>query len=130
MQKTGISRWSDDKAGARLWKRKSHSAKQNSGWMRRPAADEWRGQYILSEEEIDELKRKHRNSEEKQLTKADLRYLKALFDGLEQEKRQLASGSVSSVGGSDSSSFSCGIDCVPEVESMDMDVGDFVDVSV
>ncbi len=84
----------------------------------------------LSEEEIDELKRKHRNSEEKQLTKADLRYLKALFDGLEQEKRQLASGGISSVGGSDSSSFSCGIDCVPEVESMDMDVGDFVDVSV
>ena len=85
------------------------------------------------EEEIygkDELKRKHRNSEEKQLTKADLRYLKALFDGLEQEKRQLASGGVSSAGGSDSSSFSCGIDCVPEVESMDMDVGDFVDVSV
>ena len=84
----------------------------------------------MSEEEIDELKRKHRNSEEKQLTKADLRYLKALFDGLEQEKRQLASGGVSSAGGSDSSSFSCGIDCVPEVESMDMDVGDFVDVSV
>ena len=110
--------------------RSSHSAKQNSGWMRRPADDEWRGQYILSEEEIDELKRKHRNSEEKQLTKADLRYLKALFDGLEQEKRQLASGGVSSAVGSDSSSFSCGIDCVPEVESMDMDVGDFVDVSV
>ena len=84
----------------------------------------------MSEEEIDELKRKHRNSEEKQLTKADLRYLKALFDGLEQEKRQLASGGVSSAVGSDSSSFSCGIDCVPEVESMDMDVGDFVDVSV
>ncbi|MCR5128505.1 MAG: hypothetical protein K6B69_10440 [Lachnospiraceae bacterium] len=84
----------------------------------------------LSEEEIDELKRKHRNSEEKQLTKADLRYLKALFDGLEQEKRQLASGGVSSAGGIDISSFSCGIDCVPEVESMDIDVGDFVDVSV
>ena len=84
----------------------------------------------LSEEEIDELKRKHRNSEEKQLTKADLRYLNALFDGLEQEKRQLASGGVSNSSGGDSSSFSCGIDCVPEVESMDMDVGDFVNVSV
>lgn len=110
--------------------RSSHSAKQNSGWMRRPADDEWRGQYILSEEEIDELKRKHRNSEEKQLTKADLRYLKALFDGLEQEKRQLASGIGSGSSGGDASSFSCNIDCVPEVESMDMDVGDFVDVSV
>ncbi len=110
--------------------RSIHSAKQNSGWMRRPADDEWRGQYILSEEEIDELKRKHRNSEEKQLTKADLRYLKALFDGLEQEKRQLASGIGSGSSGGDASSFSCNIDCVPEVESMDMDVGDFVDVSV
>ena len=84
----------------------------------------------MSEEEIDELKRKHRNSEEKQLTKADLRYLKALFDGLEQEKRQLASGIGSGISGGDASSFSCNIDCVPEVESMDMDVGDFVDVSV
>ena len=84
----------------------------------------------MSEEEIDELKRKHRNSEEKQLTKADLRYLKALFDGLEQEKRQLASGIGSGSSGGDASSFSCNIDCVPEVESMDMDVGDFVDVSV
>lgn len=84
----------------------------------------------MSEKEIDELKRKHRNSEEKQLTKADLRYLKALFDGLEQEKRQLASGIGSGSSGGDASSFSCNIDCVPEVESMDMDVGDFVDVSV
>ena len=84
----------------------------------------------MSEEEIDELKRKHRNSEEKQLTKADLRYLKALFDGLEQEKQQLASGIGSGSSGGDASSFSCNIDCVPEVESMDMDVGDFVDVSV
>ena len=84
----------------------------------------------MSEEEIDKLKRKHRNSEEKQLTKADLRYLKALFDGLEQEKRQLASGIGSGSSGGDASSFSCNIDCVPEVESMDMNVGDFVDVSV
>ena len=43
----------------------------------------------LSEEEIKELKRKHRSDEERQLTKADLKYLKALFDRLEQEKREV-----------------------------------------
>ena len=85
----------------------------------------------MSEEEIEELKRKHRTSEEKQLTRADIRYLKALFDGLEQEKRQLASGGAGSAfsGGSDASSFSCSVDCVPDIETMDMDVGDF-DMSI
>lgn len=85
----------------------------------------------MSEEEIEELKRKHRTSEEKQLTRADLRYLKALFDGLEQEKRQLASGSAGSTfsGSSDTSSFSCSVDCVPDIETMDMDIGDF-DMSI
>ena len=77
----------------------------------------------LSEEEKEELKRKHRSSEEKQLTREDLRYLKAIFDGLEQEKRQLASGVSSFNGGESDASFSCGIDCIPEVETMDMDLG-------
>ena len=83
----------------------------------------------MSEEEIEDFKRKHRTSEEKQLTKADLRYLKSLFDGLEQQKRQISSGGIS-LGESDGSSFSCGVDCIPAVESVDMNVGDFVDVSV
>ena len=82
------------------------------------------------EEEIEELKRKHRSSEEKQLTREDLRYLKALFDGLEQEKRQLASGVSSFSSGGNDASFSCGIDCIPEVETMDMDLGGSIDTVI
>ena len=84
----------------------------------------------MSEEEIEELKRKHRSSEEKQLTREDLRYLKALFDGLEQEKRQLASGISSFSSGGNDTSFSCGIDCIPEVETMDMDLGGSIDTII
>lgn len=84
----------------------------------------------MSEEEIEELKRKHRSSEEKQLTREDLRYLKALFDGLEQEKRQLASGVTSFSSGGNDASFSCGIDCIPEVETMDMDLGGSIDTVI
>ena len=84
----------------------------------------------MSEEEIEELKRKHRSSEEKQLTREDLRYLKALFDGLEQEKRQLASGVTSFSSGGNDASFSCGIDCIPEVETMDMDLGGSIDTII
>ena len=84
----------------------------------------------MSEEEIEELKRKHRSSEEKQLTREDLRYLKALFDGLEQEKRQLASGVSSFSSGGNDASFSCGIDCIPEVETMDMELGGSIDTII
>ena len=83
----------------------------------------------MSEEEIEELKRKHRNEEDRQLTKADLEYLKALFDRLEQEKKQAAS-SASSFHSSDSSYVSYAVDLVPEVEMTDADIGECIDVSV
>ena len=83
----------------------------------------------MSEEEIEELKRKHRNEEDRQLTRADLEYLKALLDRLEQEKKQAASG-ISSYRGSDTSSVSYVVECVPEIEMTDVDVGECVDVSV
>ena len=83
----------------------------------------------MSEEEIEELKRKHRNEEDRQLTRADLEYLRALFDRLEQEKKQAASG-ASSFRGSDTSSVSYVVECVPEIEMTDVDVGECVDVSV
>lgn len=83
----------------------------------------------MSEEEIEELKRKHRSDEDKQLTRADLKYLKALFDRLEQEKKQASQGSLfSSSGYSESCSFV--IDCIPDVEAVDVDVGTFVDACV
>jgi len=83
----------------------------------------------LSEEEIDELKRKHRSDEEKQLTRADLKYLKAMFERYEQEKRQASSGGIGS-SSSDSGGLSFAVECVPQVEMTDMSVGECVDVSI
>ena len=87
----------------------------------------------MSEEDLEQLKKKHRNDEEKQLTRADLRYLKALFDGLEQEKRQLASASVGSSGSSggySSESFSCAVDSSADFGEMDMGTGENFDISI
>ena len=83
----------------------------------------------MTEEEIEELKRKHRNDEERQIIRADLKYLKALFDRLEQEKKQVSSGNIGQTSGS-SESFSCVVDCIPDVEAVDVDVGSFVDACV
>ncbi len=83
----------------------------------------------MTEEEIEELKRKHRNDEERQITRADLKYLKALFDRLEQEKKQVSSGNIGySLGTSES--FSCIVDCIPDVEAVDVDVGSIVDACI
>ena len=83
----------------------------------------------LSEEEIEELKRKHRGEEERQITRADLKYLKALFDRLEQEKKQASSG-VSSISSSDTSNISFSVDCLPEVETTNIDIGECFDAMV
>ena len=83
----------------------------------------------MTEEEIEELKRKHRNDEERQITRADLKYLKALFDRLEQEKKQVSSRNIGQTSGS-SESFFCVVDCIPDVEAVDVDVGSFVDACV
>ena len=84
----------------------------------------------LTEDQIDELKRKHRNDEERQLIRADMKYLKALFDRLEQEKRQNSAGTFSGNDQNSSEAFSFLVDCVPEVELADFDVGDNMDVFV
>ncbi len=84
----------------------------------------------LTEDQIDELKRKHRNDEERQLIRADMKYLKALFDRLEQEKRQNSTGTFSGNDQNSSEAFSFSVDCVPEVELADFDVGDNMDVFV
>ena len=100
----------------------------------------------MSEEEIKEMKRKHRSDEERQLTRADLKYLKALFNKLEQEKRSASSAVSSSNGnsqGSTDSSFSA--ESMPDIcqrmqgnspvdcsiaEMMDSSVGEMIDVAV
>ena len=65
----------------------------------------------------------------RQITRADLKYLKALFDRLEQEKKQASSG-VSSISSSDTSNVSFSVDCLPEVETTDIDIGECFDAMV
>ena len=81
----------------------------------------------LSEEELREFTRKHRDEEDRQLTKADLKYLKSLFDRLEQEKKQVSSGSFRT---DSSNSFSCAVDCLPEAELVAGDAGGCIDVNI
>ena len=82
----------------------------------------------MSEDEIKNLKRDHRQKEEQQLTRADLKYLKALFDRLEQEKKQASSGGFQP-GSNSNSTISFSVDCMPEIELADADVGATVDIS-
>jgi len=82
----------------------------------------------MSEEDIKNLKRDHRQKEEQQLTRADLKYLKALFDRLEQEKKQASSAGFQS-GGNSNSTVSFSVDCMPEIELVDADIGETVDLS-
>ncbi len=56
----------------------------------------------LDPEELDELKKKHRLDEQREIMEADMVYLKALFYKLAQEKQQGSSSSGGGVGGSDS----------------------------
>lgn len=46
----------------------------------------------MSPEDLERLKKKHRADEMKEIAEADLKYLKALFDNLAQEKSEAASG--------------------------------------
>ncbi len=82
----------------------------------------------MSEDEIKNLKRDHRQKEEQQLTRADLKYLKALFDRLEQEKKQASSGGFQS-GSNSNPTISFSVDCMPEFELADADIGEAVDIS-
>ena len=83
----------------------------------------------LTKEELGDIKRKHRSEEERQLMHADLKYLKALFDRLEQEKRQSAVGGMNT-NGAQNCEISYAVDCVPEVELAEMDIGESFDITV
>ena len=62
----------------------------------------------MSPEDLEEMKKKHRAAEQRDIIKADMKYLKALFDKLSREKEQAASasgGSSSAASSSPASSF-------------------------
>ena len=87
----------------------------------------------MTDEEIKEMKRKHREDEEKQLTRADLKYLKALFDRLEQEKRSASSaaaGFKTQTVNVAPASASYQAESLPEVELFDADMSGAIDVAV
>ena len=50
----------------------------------------------MSPEDLEEMKKKHRASEQRDIIKADMKYLKALFDKLSREKEHAASSSGAS----------------------------------
>lgn len=85
----------------------------------------------MTEEEIKEMKRKHREDEDRQITRADLKYLKALFDRLEQEKRSATAVGFRSQGVNNSTiSVSYQVESLPEVEMTDADLSGAIDVAV
>lgn len=85
----------------------------------------------LTEDEIKEMKRRHREDEDKQLTRADLKYLKALFDRLEQEKRSVSSMAANVKAQSNTpTSISFQVESLPEVEMADADMGSAIDLAV
>lgn len=57
----------------------------------------------MDKKDLDNLKRKHRADELRELIEADMKYLKALFDKLAKEKQQNASSGSSGSSSSDSS---------------------------
>ena len=54
------------------------------------------GCQIKDARKLDKLKRKHRSEELKEIMKADMKYLKALFDKLSRDKEHAASSSGAS----------------------------------
>lgn len=92
----------------------------------------------MDRDDLDNLKRKHRADELRELIEADMKYLKALFDKLAREKQQNASGASPGSSGSSSSDAAKGVSL--QISGIDMPVetaeapvpaeGASVDVSV
>lgn len=92
----------------------------------------------MDKKDLDNLKRKHRADELRELIEADMKYLKALFDKLAKEKQQSASAANFSSSESSSSDAARGVSL--QISGMDMPVetaeapvpaeGASVDVSV
>lgn len=54
--------------------------------------------YDMDEDDLEELKKKHRSDELKEIMDADLKYLRAVFQKLEKEREALNSGQINSSG--------------------------------
>lgn len=70
--------------------------------------------------DLDQLKRKHRSDELREIMEADMKYLKALFNKLAKEKQNAASGSIGSSDGSGSADSLGGV--MVQLSGVDMPV--------
>ena len=70
--------------------------------------------------DLDQLKRKHRSDELREIMEADMKYLKALFNKLAKEKQNAASGSIGSSDGSGSADSLGGV--MLQLSGVDMTV--------
>ena len=70
-------------------------------------ADEFAGAvYDMSPEDLEQLKKKHRSDEMREIADADMKYLRAMFNKLERERQALSSASSSGSGSVPSSGSS------------------------
>ncbi len=74
----------------------------------------------MDPEDLDELKKKHRLDEQREIMEADMAYLKVLFNKLAQEKQQGSSGTSGSSGGGGSYDGGSGVSL--ELGGMEMPV--------
>ncbi len=89
-------------------------------------ADEFAGAvYDMSPEDLEQLKKKHRSDEMREIADADMKYLRAMFNKLERERQALSSGSSSGSGSVPSSGSSAGYEPAGvslELSGLDMPV--------
>jgi hypothetical protein len=84
----------------------------------------------MTPEDLEQLKVKHRSDEARDILKADLKYLKALFDRLQSEKENAGKAVMSSSGSDSGVMLSLGGSDMPVMtgETATADVGSAVDV--
>ncbi len=86
----------------------------------------------MTPEDLEQLKVKHRSDEARDILKADLKYLKALFDRLQSEKENAGKAVMSAPGSDSGVMLSLGGSDVPVMtgETAQVDVGSVVDTEV
>lgn len=85
----------------------------------------------MDSEDLDEIKKKHRAQEQRDVMKADLKYLKALFDRLNAEKNQLSKGGASGFCSAEASISIGGVQCeIPATMQSAPDVGQVINETV
>lgn len=83
----------------------------------------------MEPEDLELLKKKHRASEMREMVEADLRYLKALFDKLANEKQEIAGGGIGGAGGNNFAGGIGGVSLELGGEQIDVSAAELVEMS-